>query len=203
MEGGSRSLNRTTTGSAARAQTLCREVCLALLLSLPVFGAGAAEPAVGEAAPAFRLLDQYGKPQALADYRGRWVVLYFYPRDDTPGCTAEACAFRDDIAQLRRMHVALLGISVDNVDSHRKFAQKHGLPFPLLADPGGKVAAAYGSLWSLGPIRFARRHSFIIDPQGRVARVYRSVKPGAHSDEVIRDLAGLGAGGESQDEGSE
>ena len=203
MEGGCRPLNGRTQTSTLRPHPLCRKLCLVLLLGLPVFGAGAAEPAVGEAAPAFRLSDQYGKPHALADYLGQWVVLYFYPRDDTPGCTAEACAFRDDIAQLRRMHVALLGISVDDVDSHRKFAQKHGLPFPLLADPGGKVAAAYGSLWSLGPIRFARRHSFIIDPQGRVARVYRSVKPGAHSDEVIRDLAGLGAGGESPHEGSE
>ena len=167
---------------------------LGALLGLVMFGAGANELASGSPAPDFRLLDQYGKPHSLADYRGRWVVLYFYPKDDTPGCTKEACAFRDDIRQLQQMQVALLGVSLDSVDSHRGFAKKYSLPFPLLADPGGEVAGAYGALWSLGPIRFARRHSFIIDPQGRIARIYRAVTPGGHSDEVIQDLTGLGAG---------
>ena len=164
-----------------------------LVLMVTLFGARADEPGIGAQAPEFRLTDQYGKPHSLADYRGRWLVLYFYPKDDTPGCTTEACAFRDDIRRLRQMHVALLGISLDSVASHRKFAEKYGLPFPLLADTGGEVSKAYGALWSLGPIRFARRHSFIIDPQGRVARVYRSVEAGQHSEEVIRDLTALGA----------
>jgi peroxiredoxin Q/BCP len=166
------------------------------LLGLVMFGAGANELAVGSVAPEFRLLDQSGQPHSLADYRGRWVVLYFYPKDDTPGCTKEACAFRDDIRRFRQLQVALLGVSLDSVDSHRDFAGKYSLPFPLLADPGAEVARAYGALWSLGPIRFARRHSFIIDPQGRIARIYRSVTPGSHSDEVIQDLVGLGAGGD-------
>jgi peroxiredoxin Q/BCP len=166
-----------------------------VLLGLVMFGASANDLASGAVAPGFRLLDQYGKPHSLADYRGRWVVLYFYPKDDTPGCTKEACAFRDDFRQLKEMHVALLGVSLDSVESHRDFAEKYSLPFPLLADPGAEVAGAYGALWSLGPIRFARRHSFIIDPEGRIARIYRSVTPGSHSDEIIQDLAGLGAGG--------
>ncbi len=159
-----------------------------------MFAVKASELGVGSVAPDFTLQDQYGQVQSLADYRGRWVVLYFYPRDDTPGCTAEACAFRDDIRQLKNLQVAVLGVSLDSVDSHRRFADKHALPFPLLADPKGRVAAAYNALWAVGPIRFARRHSFIIDPGGRIARIYRSVKPGGHSDQVIRDLLDLGAG---------
>jgi len=168
--------------------------CAGLGLMFSLFTARAAELAVGGPAPDFRLTDQNGAVHSLADYRGRWVVLYFYPKDDTPGCTTEACAFRDDVRQLRQMQVVLLGISLDSVDSHRKFAEKYGLPFPLLADPDGAVAKSYGALFSLGPLRYARRHSFIVDPQGRVARIYRSVNPGGHSDEVISDLAALGAG---------
>ncbi len=103
-------------------------------LMFAVFAARAQTLAPGEPAPAFQLTDQQGQPHALADYRGRWVVLYFYPKDDTPGCTTEACAFRDDLRQLQRMHVALLGISLDSVASHRAFAEKYALPFPLLAD---------------------------------------------------------------------
>jgi peroxiredoxin Q/BCP len=162
-----------------------------------MFGAGAAELAPGLSAPGFRLLDQNGRTHDLAEYRGRWLVLYFYPKDDTPGCTREACAFRDDIRRLRHLHVALLGVSLDGVDSHRRFADKYRLPFPLLADPGGKVARVYGALWSLGPIQFARRHSFIIDPQGRLARIYRSVTPTGHSEQLIRELVDLGAGSET------
>lgn len=165
---------------------------------LSMFAAKADQLIVGSSAPEFTLQDQYGQEQTLSAYRGRWVVLYFYPKDETPGCTAEACAFRDDIGQLKRMRAAVLGVSLDDVDSHRRFTDKHGLPFPLLADPEGKVAAAYKALWSLGPIRFARRHSFIIDPQGRIARIYRSVKPGGHSDQVIADLLQLGAANASE-----
>ncbi|MEN8176864.1 MAG: peroxiredoxin, partial [Pseudomonadota bacterium] len=115
-------------------------------------------------------------------------------KDDTPGCTTEACAFRDDFFQLQQMKVALLGVSLDDAESHRSFADKYHLPFALLSDRGGEVTAAYGSLMSLGFIKFARRHSFIIGPEGRVARIYRSVSPGIHSDQVIDDLRGLGVG---------
>lgn len=146
---------------------------------------------VGDPAPGFDLVDQNSKSHSLADYRGKWVVLYFYPKDDTPGCTTEACNFRDDIFRIRDLNTEVIGISVDNTESHAKFAEKHGLPFPLLSDVDASVARSYGSLISLGPIKIAKRHSFIIDPEGNVARVYRDVKPAKHSEEIIRDLRSL------------
>lgn len=145
----------------------------------------------GEPAPAFELADQYQKTRKLADYRGKWVVLYFYPKDDTPGCTTEACHFRDDIIRIRELNAEVLGVSVDNAESHAKFAEKHGLPFPLLSDNDASVAKSYGSLFSLGPIKIAKRHSFIIDPEGRIVKIYRDVNPDGHSDEIIRDLEAL------------
>lgn len=146
---------------------------------------------VGDAAPAFRLMDQNGQTHTLEGYRGRWLVLYFYPKNDTPGCTTEACEFRDDIFEFRKMDVALLGVSTDDVESHQAFAEKYHLPFPLLSDGTGEVAESYGALFSLGPLRFAKRHSFIVDPEGRLARVYRKVTPKTHSDEVIAELRRL------------
>lgn len=145
----------------------------------------------GEPAPDFELADQYNKPHKLPDYKGKWVVLYFYPRDDTPGCTTQACGFRDDIFKIRAMNAEVIGVSVDNTESHAKFAEKHGLPFPLLSDGDAQVAKSYDSAWSLGPIKVAKRHTFIIDPQGNLARIYRDVKPDENSNEVIRDLTSL------------
>ena len=145
----------------------------------------------GDNAPAFELLDQHSRPHKLSDYRGQWLVLYFYPKDDTPGCTAEACEFRDDVFILRRMGVALLGVSTDDVKSHQEFAEKYHLPFSLLSDAGGEVARQYGSLTNLGPLKFAKRHTFVIDPDGRIAKVYRDVQPKTHSDQVIADLEAL------------
>jgi len=162
-------------------------------------GAAAVPVTVGEPPPDFRLPDQHGKTHSLADYRGRWLVIYFYPKDDTPGCTTEACAFRDDVYQLRRMNVALLGVSTDDVNSHKEFAEKYHLPFSLLSDKDGSVAGAYGSLTKIGPLKFAKRHSFIIDPDGRVAKIYRSVDAKTHSRQIIADLQALGAG--AQDAG--
>jgi len=147
--------------------------------------------AVGEIAPDFSLKDQHGESRDISSYRNRWVVLYFYPRDDTPGCTREACRFRDDYPAARKLGVEILGISVDSPESHAKFAGKYGLPFPLLADTGGNVARKYGALWSFGPIRFARRRTFIIDPQGKIEKIYRKVSPDTHSLEVIADLRRL------------
>jgi peroxiredoxin Q/BCP len=159
-----------------------------------LFGiAAASELAVGNAAPGFALNDQHGKEHRLVDYRGNWVVVYFYPKDDTPGCTTEACAFRDDIAALRTMGVTVLGISLDDEKSHKRFADKHGLPFPLLADTRGETAKAYGALWGFGPLRFAKRQTFVIDPAGNIAKIYRNVDPEGHSDRVIGDLQALGA----------
>jgi peroxiredoxin Q/BCP len=146
----------------------------------------------GEMAPEFHLMDQSGVTHSLAKYRGQWLVLYFYPKDDTPGCTKEACGFRDDNERLAEMGVALLGVSTDNIESHQAFSEKYHLPFPLLSDADGEVAKRYGSLWQLGPIKFAKRHSFLIDPEGRIAHIYRDVTPKTHSDEVINRLQLMG-----------
>lgn len=146
---------------------------------------------VGSIAPDFTLTDQTGKPQTLSAYRRHWVVLYFYPKDDTPGCTTEACQFRDNFLALQKLGADVLGVSVDNHDSHAEFAAKYHLPFPLLADADGSVARRYGALWSLGFVKFARRHTFIIDPDGRIAKIYRSVDPDTHSRQVIDDLKTL------------
>lgn len=146
---------------------------------------------IGDAAPDFSLTDQDGKLQRLSDYREHWVVLYFYPKDDTPGCTKEACSFRDDYLKLSRLNARVLGISIDNAESHAAFSSKYHLPFPLLADTNGEVARAYGSYFSFGPLKFARRHTFIVDPTGKVARIYRKVLPGKHSDQITHELSEL------------
>jgi peroxiredoxin Q/BCP len=146
-------------------------------------------PAAGAQAPAFSLPDQTGKPRSLAEFRSRWVVLYFYPKDDTPGCTEEACNFRDDIFALEQMGAQVVGVSLDDSASHARFAKKHGLPFPLLADPSGTVTRSYGALTEGS--QYARRYTFLIDPAGKVAKVYTSVETSRHSAEVIADLKRL------------
>jgi len=150
--------------------------------------AAGAAVTVGSAAPAFHLQDQNENWVSLADERGKWVVLYFYPMDDTPGCTTEACAFRDDLFAFRRLGVTVLGVSVQDVASKKAFAARHGLPFPLLADTDRSVARAYGVLGALG---VARRETFVIDPLGRVARHYPSVDPRTHSRQLLTDLSAL------------
>ncbi len=140
---------------------------------------------IGDPAPAFSLYDQNNQLHSLKDYRGQWLVVYFYPKDDTPGCTQEACNFRDDILVIRQLNARVLGISIDNTDSHKAFAQKYSLPFPLLADSKGQVAREYGALFSIGPIKFAKRHSFIINPEGLIAQLYRDVDPKTHSQDII------------------
>jgi peroxiredoxin Q/BCP len=151
-------------------------------------------PKAGQPAPGFNLPDQSGKTHALTDYAGRWVVLYFYPKDDTPGCTKEACSFRDDLRQLEKLGAQVIGVSVDDSDSHAKFAQKYHLPFPLLADKDGKVADSYGALTNLGLIKIAKRYTFLIGTDGRIAKVYLSVDTSRHSQEIIDDLKQLTAG---------
>jgi len=166
-------------------------VALLVTFMLPL-AALAASPALGEQAPAFTLPDQSGKSVSLADYRGKWVVLYFYPKDGTPGCTTEACEFRDNVFAFREAGATILGISVDDVASHKKFAADHQLPFTLLADSDKKVARDYGVLHRmLGLMELARRETFIVDPQGRVAKHYREVDPGSHSKQVLADLKTL------------
>jgi len=150
-------------------------------------------PKPGQPAPAFNLPDQNGKLHQLADYSGKWVVLYFYPKDDTPGCTKEACSFRDDLQQLEKLGANVVGVSEDNADSHARFAQKYHLPFPLLADKDGSVADSYGALTNLALIKFAKRYTFLIDPQGKIAKVYEKVDTSRHSQEIILDLKRLKA----------
>jgi len=145
----------------------------------------------GDLAPDFELRDQYGEFRRLIDSRGYWTVLYFYPKDDTPGCTKEACAFRDGIEMLRRMEVDLLGVSTDSVESHAAFARKYDLPFPLLSDPDGATARAYGVYRNLGILKYARRQTFVVDPTGTIARIYRRVDAPRHGTQVIADLGAL------------
>ncbi len=147
----------------------------------------------GAAAPEFSLSDAAGQQRQLKDFRGEWLLLYFYPKDDTPGCTQEACAFRDGYQELRRRGAQVVGVSLDDTDSHQAFANKHRLPFPLLSDTDGQVAKRYGALWSLGPIKYAKRHSFLIDAQGRIVQIYRSVDPDMHFRQVLEDLEKVAA----------
>ena len=172
-----------------RRRALCQ-----LLMSSAVLGVGGAQAAaleVGQAAPEFELPDQDGKARKLADWRGKWLVLYFYPKNDTPGCTTEACNFRDDWLLLQELGAEVVGISVDTSASHAAFAQKYKLPFPLLADAQGEVATRYGALSDWWVYKFAKRQTFIVDPQGRIARIYRSVDSDKHSAEIVADLRQL------------
>jgi peroxiredoxin Q/BCP len=145
-------------------------------------------PTPGSAAPGFTLPSQQGTPVSLKDYRGSWIVLYFYPRDQTPGCTREARNFQADESKYAERHAVILGVSVDSVDSHKKFCAKEGLNFKLLADSDGTVSQAYGSLTNLGVVKFAARHTFLIDPTGKVAKAYTTVDPAHHSEEVLAAL---------------
>lgn len=167
---------------------------LALGLLAVTAASVAAAPAVGQPAPAFKLQDQDGKWHSLADYSGKWVAIYFYPKDDTPGCTTQACSFRDNIFAFNKEGAVILGISVDDVESHKKFAEKHGLPFTLLADADKAVSKSYGVLKTyMGVMEMARRDTFIVDPQGRIAKHYESVDPEGHSKVVLDDIKALKA----------
>jgi len=139
----------------------------------------------------FRLQDQNGDWHTLEQYRGKWVALYFYPKDDTPGCTTEACAFRDNIFAFDEIGAVVLGVSLDDVESHAAFAEKYSLPFSILADMGGDTAKAYGVLTQIGSFKMAARESFLIDPEGKVAKHYSKVRPDSHTEEVLVDLGKL------------
>ncbi len=147
---------------------------------------------LGSHAPDFVLPDQNGKMHKLSDYQGQWVLLYFYPKDDTPGCTKEACTIRDAFPDFENLNAIVLGVSVDSVASHKKFAEKHQLPFTLLADEHKKVVNLY-HVWA--PKQFMGREydgvlrmSFLIDPEGDIEKIYHNVKPEKHAAEVLHDL---------------
>ena len=171
-----------------------RSLLLLLSFVAPGLIANASEQVgVGDVAPEFELSDQDGQLHSLEDYRDQWVVLYFYPKDETPGCTTEACEFRDNIFAFRKINAQILGVSLDDVESHAKFAENHGLPFPLLADVGGVASDAYGVKTKMFGMTVAKRQTFLIAPDGTIAKHYEKVSPAEHSRQVLADLAELGA----------
>lgn len=194
-------MDRFTKTFSARTVTASGSLALAIVALFALAGpAAVAAPAApqaleaGQAAPAFRLQDQTGEWRSLADYRGKWVVLYFYPKDGTPGCTTQACEIRDDIFAFRRANAAVLGVSVDAVDSKKGFAEENNLPFPVLSDSTTATTKAYGALTSYPQYKLyniSRRDTFIINPEGRIARRYENVNAEGHSKMVLAELAKL------------
>jgi len=163
-------------------------VVLVLIVFVPRLLSRSSTPSEGTNAPDFTLPSQEGSPISLKDYRGKWIVLYFYPKDQTPGCSREAHNFQVDQPKYAERNAVVLGVSLDSVDSHKKFCAKEGLNFKLLADTDHKVTGSYGSLTNLGVVKFAARHTFLIDPSGKIAKAYMSVDPVKHSAEVLAEL---------------
>ena len=172
---------------------MIRAISTVSVLSMLALGmaASADQDWRGQPAPDFELKDQDGQLHSIEDDRGQWVALYFYPKDDTPGCTTEACEFRDSIFAFRELNCQILGVSLDDEDSHKAFAENHGLLFPLLADTKGMAADAYGVKAKMFGMTVAKRQTFLIDTDGRVAKHYESVDPEGHSEEVLSDLRKL------------
>jgi thioredoxin-dependent peroxiredoxin len=166
-------------------------IVIVAVLVVPRLLSRSTAPSVGSSAPDFTLPSQEGVPVSLNDYRGKWVVLYFYPKDQTPGCSREAHNFQVDQPKYAERNAVVLGVSVDTVDSHKKFCAKEGLNFKLLADTDHKVSATYGSLTNLAVVKFSSRHTFLIDPDGKIAKTYTSVDPLTHSVEVLAELDAL------------
>jgi peroxiredoxin Q/BCP len=169
-------------------------VSMGLIFSLQTLAGD--PPEVGSEAPGFRLQDQNGEWHELSDYRGGWLAVYFYPRDDTPGCTTEACNFRDNIYAFKAIGASVVGISVDDVESHREFSDKYKLPFIILADETGATAEAYGVLRDFKLTKIASRQSFLINPAGIIVKHYGEVDPENHTQQVLADLEAMmqGAG---------
>ena len=167
---------------------MVRNICIVmtLALSLAVVGFAVEMPQVGQQAPAVALPSQDGKVVDLKSFHGKWVVLYFYPKDMTTGCTIEAHNFQQDLSKYEQHNAVIVGVSVDNADSHQQFCTKESLTFRLLADPDKKVVDQYGSLGQSG---MASRNTFLIDPNGKIAQVWTKVNPGKHSEEVLGALA--------------
>ena len=157
-----------------------------------IFALSPAEPpAVGSVAPEFTLTTNEGNQASLKDFRGSWVVLYFYPKDFTSGCTLQAHNFQTDLEKYKAAKAVILGVSVDTVESHKSFCAKEGLAFKLLSDTDTKVSDTYGSLMEYNGMKLSARNTFIIDPQGKIAKVFLKVKPSGHSAEVLAALAEL------------
>src|SRR5881397_2704162 len=171
-----------------------KNMILSALISLGTFGLMAAtqtQPEVGKPAPGFSLTTGDGSQVNLKDHRGKWVVLYFYPKDFTSGCTLEAHNFQRDLAKYEQAGAVILGVSVDSAESHKGFCAKEGLAFILLSDPDAKATEKFGSVMEYKGARMAARNTFIIDPEGKIAKVFTGVDPSGHSDEVLAALAGM------------
>ena len=166
-------------------------VLVAAMVATALAGAFADKPAVGTMAPEFSLTTNESKQVGLKDFRGKWVVLYFYPKDFTSGCTLEARNFQRDLAKYEQVGAVILGVSIDTAESHKEFCAKEGLSFKLLSDPDAKVSGDYGSIMDYNGKKYSARNTFIIDPNGKVAKVFVDVKPSGHSDEVLAALAEL------------
>jgi peroxiredoxin Q/BCP len=160
------------------------------LVALPFIAQSQSEaiPQVGQQAPQFTLPSQDGSPVNLNDFRGKWVVLYFYPKDNTPGCTLEAHNFQRDLSKYEQQNAVIVGVSVDSPDSHKDFCAKQGLTFKLLADTEKKVVEQYGSVRDMGGVKIAARNTFLIDPEGKIVKVWTGVNPSNHSEEVLAAL---------------
>lgn len=156
-------------------------------------GADSKTPAVGAVAPDFTLTSQDGTPVSLHDFKGKWVVLYFYPKDFTSGCTTEAHNFQRDLPQYQAKNAVILGVSVQDADSHKQFCAKEGLNFRLLADTDKKVSQEYGSVMNFGVAKLSARHTFLINPDGVIVKEYMDVNPSKHSEEVLAALTELQA----------
>jgi peroxiredoxin Q/BCP len=167
-----------------------RRLLSVIALSLVTIAAWAAPaaPAVGDKAPDFRLQDQKGDWHTLDTHKGKWLVMYFYPKDFTAGCTTEVCTFRDDIAKLHKAGADVVGVSLDDVKSHAEFAEKYHVPFPLLSDADGATAVKYDVLNKTLGMKYARRETFLIDPAGKIVKVYKDVDPEKNSGQVLADL---------------
>ena len=148
-------------------------------------------PTAGEAAPSFKLVTNEGKEASLSDFKGKWVVLYFYPKDFTSGCTLQARNFQRDLAKYEKVNAVILGVSIDTAESHKNFCAKEGLTFKLLSDTDAKVSEQYGSTMEYNGNKYSARNTFIIDPNGKIAKVFVKVGPAGHSDEVLAALAEL------------
>jgi thioredoxin-dependent peroxiredoxin len=166
-------------------------IAAAVTLSFVSITMAQTTPSTGAPAPAVKLISNEGKQVSLDDYKGRWVVLYFYPKDFTSGCTLEAQNFQRDLPKFEQAGAVILGVSVDNAESHKSFCAKEGLNFKLLADTGGKVSEEYGSIKDYNGTKMSARNTFIIDPEGKIAKVFTGVKPQTHSEEVLHTLAEL------------
>ena len=169
-----------------------KNIVLALLfacLSSPLIAGE--QPMEGSDAPSFKLQDQNGEWHTLEEYRGQWLAIYFYPKDDTPGCTTQACNFRDNIYAFKAIDAAVVGISVDDVESHKKFSDKYKLPFTILADSDNTTAKAYGVLKDYKLLKLASRQSFLVDPDGKIAKHYDDVDPDTHTGDVLADIKTL------------